>query len=900
MSAFLLVVAIVFGIWYMNKTNETIETLKKENQRLKKEIAILKGEEVQTTNVNYQTANPRQTIPSTNIVSKQTIPTRQTINTNRVVEKKVLTEEEKLELKKKKELEERERKNTTVLITGAILIVLAAIVFLMSTWNSISNIIKTAVLVLLIAVFFGASKIAKEKFKLEKASNTFFYLAMAYIPICFISCSIFSLFGKYLSIYGDGKYTYLAVSMVLTSGIYYLNYRIRKSIPLLYGSLLAQICSIILFGLIFEENILLISIMLLIYNIALILLTKKDAKIELLKYFYNGIPYILGVLAIPCVFETDPHMLAIIPLLTINYLLLYLKKDNTISNAYLFNIALYVFGIYLTVVYEYALININNEIRIILGIIYAIVVMILEGIMSKKDHNLIKSSMVVSLLTVALMYVVSLTKETNYIKPYFISAIEAVLMLLVYMKSKQEGKNILSILIPATSIITILHILVEGNAGYQLYIFVALIIFVIGELIRGKDFDTLNKGFFMVSHINIITMFLWAIWNYEEEILNDVAFFILSGLVYVYSFFKNREYVIFKYLSYISISIILLTGMNFIGLKDELRLMIPLILTIIVMVIEDKNKQINDSFSQPFINICSVITYFSLLDLDKTIAVVIGGVFSAYLIYNNIINKENKYLRAIPMTGALLLIGESSIEPELKTIMLLLATVSITFLSIYQKKLSLETVFSAIALFLTLDNFNNEYIQEIFFIIWSFANMYFMESEKTKDIFKAILYLGCFVLYDSFISEFDMNTLTCWNSIGVTILALVFMRNILRKYVGSIDNIEYIVYSIIYLTALSSYVSEIDGIVFVLFVVLLVMYSYIKKYGSVFIVSILAILVNAILLTREFWLSIPWWIYLLFVGALLIGFAIKNESDDKKEKINVGNVIKNIKDKIEN
>ena len=126
------------------------------------------------------------------------------------------------------------------------------------------------------------------------------------------------------------------------------------------------------------------------------------------------------------------------------------------------------------------------------------------------------------------------------------------------------------------------------------------------------------------------------------------------------------------------------------------------------------------------------------------------------------------------------------------------------------------------------------------------------------------------------------------------------MRNILRKYVGSIDNIEYIVYSIIYLTALSSYVSEIDGIVFVLFVVLLVMYSYIKKYGSVFIVSILAILVNAILLTREFWLSIPWWIYLLFVGALLIGFAIKNESDDKKEKINVGNVIKNIKDKIEN
>ena len=49
-----------------------------------------------------------------------------------------------------------------------------------------------------------------------------------------------------------------------------------------------------------------------------------------------------------------------------------------------------------------------------------------------------------------------------------------------------------------------------------------------------------------------------------------------------------------------------------------------------------------------------------------------------------------------------------------------------------------------------------------------------------------------------------------------------------------------------------------------------------KKYGAIFIVSILAILVNAILLTREFWLSIPWWIYLLLVGGILIGFAIKN------------------------
>ena len=40
--------------------------------------------------------------------------------------------------------------------------------------------------------------------------------------------AIFGLFGEYFSIYGDGRYTYLAFSMLLTAGIYYLNYRIKK------------------------------------------------------------------------------------------------------------------------------------------------------------------------------------------------------------------------------------------------------------------------------------------------------------------------------------------------------------------------------------------------------------------------------------------------------------------------------------------------------------------------------------------------------------------------------------------------------------------------------------------------------------------------------------------------
>ena len=37
------------------------------------------------------------------------------------------------------------------------------------------------------------------------------------------------------------------------------------------------------------------------------------------------------------------------------------------------------------------------------------------------------------------------------------------------------------------------------------------------------------------------------------------------------------------------------------------------------------------------------------------------------------------------------------------------------------------------------------------------------------------------------------------------------------------------------------------------------------------------------LLTRRFWLSLPWWIYILGVGLILIVFAIVNEIHEKNK-----------------
>ena len=79
------------------------------------------------------------------------------------------------------------------------------------------------------------------------------------------------------------------------------------------------------------------------------------------------------------------------------------------------------------------------------------------------------------------------------------------------------------------------------------------------------------------------------------------------------------------------------------------------------------------------------------------------------------------------------------------------------------------------------------------------------------------------------------------------------------------------------------------------FILLIVSYIF-KKYKN-FVLSTIMLILLLIYVTRKFWLSIAWWVYLLVVGILLILFATKNEQL-KKENKNMKMVIDDNIDKL--
>lgn len=84
--------------------------------------------------------------------------------------------------------------------------------------------------------------------------------------------------------------------------------------------------------------------------------------------------------------------------------------------------------------------------------------------------------------------------------------------------------------------------------------------------------------------------------------------------------------------------------------------------------------------------------------------------------------------------------------------------------------------------------------------------------------------------------------------------------------------------------AIFSYNNEMDGILYCILLLGLVIIGYNNKYGPLFITCLIFILFNALILTREFWLSIPWWIYVLVTGIILVLFASRNENKTNETK----------------
>ena len=148
--------------------------------------------------------------------------------------------------------EDRKAKNVSgLLITGVSMVLLAGLIFVTTNWSLISEGFKIFLIILVTLMFFGVSGFAEKTLGLDSTSKGFFTLGTLFVPITCVSMFFFEIFGEWLSFSGDGKMLALMsvfLSCSLSCGL--ITWKYRNNISAFFTMLFisAAVCAFAFFA----------------------------------------------------------------------------------------------------------------------------------------------------------------------------------------------------------------------------------------------------------------------------------------------------------------------------------------------------------------------------------------------------------------------------------------------------------------------------------------------------------------------------------------------------------------------------------------------------------------------------------------------------------------------------
>jgi hypothetical protein len=162
-----------------------------------------------------------------------------------------------------------------------------------------------------------------------------------------------------------------------------------------------------------------------------------------------------------------------------------------------------------------------------------------------------------------------------------------------------------------------------------------------------------------------------------------------------------------------------------------------------------------------------------------------------------------------------------------------------------------------------------------------------IEFKTGKKVLQTLSSLFVMFAYYSFINQFEVPAIiqTELNVLPWILLSYVITRktwNLSEKMVASVQySLLGLIAALLMIDALQSY-KVMDAIILGTLSFVSIIYGFISRQKSYFFTGMIVLLLNVLIQTRPYWGNMPWWVYLLLTGILLIGFASFNEF--KKQK----------------
>lgn len=770
--------------------------------------------------------------------------------------------------------DEKEIKNNLILITGAVLIILSAILFLATTWDTSTSYLKTLILVLMFIVFFSTSKIAEKVFKLEDTARVFYYIAISYIPILLFSVSLFGLIGDYFSINGEGKYIFLATSSLVVSLIYYVSSTKKNSKFLNVGSYLFEVLTVIVTTLIFTNKFNIIIISLLVYNCFISYLLPKiinlyneniNKRVSLILYIALSI-IIVGLSSLTLTkLDITSLVLFVIYILTSKLVIEKIYDKKSIYK-----------GIYPVVIELITLNSIklftSNYQYIQIGVLIGLILLTIYQAL--KDNKVEESLFVEIFLVSPIIYTATLATD---LKTEYFVLITLLITAIITYKFNENIKKFIGILIPIFMNILVVNLVVRMKLTTLTIPLISILIFIISLLLENKNKE-LSESFSIISTIFIFGSILINIpIHYEKNLI--LVIMSLTSLIYILvGLLKNNN--IYKVLGYLLLNIVSLKIFYNIDVNNLYVIAIPIV-TIILTII---NSLIKETKVKDYLIVQYIISFISIYFYEITLSTIITNIILSIIFYFFVVEKDNKikYASIISFIPMLYLIDNKILSDS--NIMYIVSLCVITILSAiaYKKKdINDYSILSFIFIgFHIMKFYDDKYMNLILLIITSIIHT-ITTKENKKDLFKCGIYISSFMLVSLLIKDTGIEDKVVLRNITEAVTALLITRTVIKRHTTDYKVLEYILLALINIVSISQIESETTAMLLIGVFTIEVIISYIIKLGPLLVCSLIATLVTIFKLTEDFWLNLSWWIYVLAVGTILIVFAVNNEIKEK-------------------
>lgn len=817
-----------------------------------------------------------------------------------------------------------------MLSIGVFLIILASIIFATSTWKLYSNFIKVLILGGETLLFFVLGILLKYVFKVKKTGNALTLISTILLPTTFLCAGYFNLFGNLFSLTGKYSTLFLSVTFLMEALVTLIRKNIIKSNKYLF-SLICFFAGIFLliYGVI--KNVCLTfvitSFILMLINIF------KNKIFNNLKEFniFNILVIIIFTFAY-FYFSFDQlfsnnllleklYLVFFIISLSLNFIISR-PKDNEVLN--IFSVLYETMLVIWFVMFSKNLLT-SSFAFVISGLISYIVYYI-------SNNNYVKTtSVIVSYIQGFLgIFIICFVKECVIMAP-IISFIYIVLTFIGSL-NKDKLKIINIIFEPIYLIMLAIGILIQPfiiknikAIDVIMVINACLIIATIVSTIRKNKV----KNCYLI--ILIIGLFIQSLCSYFSSVMYFVTAFIIYLLLIIYSLMSKDEFSknLLDALCILSLSSVLI-GLN------KYTLISSLITTILLIIFSILNKTNNKKYlylslvSIPIIMIISNLSFNYSIKKDLSMIILIPSLLILTRKFLNALKENDKIVLEFIFISALAL---SITSPSIMFIYLILLYV-VALLLKKEYTLSSKTYFNYLIFFsvisflnVSADKLDNLYMIGIITLLVINQILFRILYEKRNIIFEAFHSIASLVLIICLINNLGLNNfissiisiilfiilylIYADERMKYTVISfMVYPLNLLLKTID-VNVIKDILSLFIYMIPITLLLRKvfnveedvsniIEGVMlslmFVMFIfninlqvgltlgimsVLSIIIGLVFKYKSYNITGYVTLILTVIIQTFELWGKMPWWVYLLITGIILVVLAALRESKKK-------------------